>query len=130
VTFFPFVPLLALSPSSPVEGAVEVDNTSPDLIYAPYNGGGPCLPPHTSLRMSSFTHADPFGNYLCQKIVEKATNEQRLEMVRQAGADLVSISLSPYSSPPSYVFFAYCRAQRRSFCRFWFYASKLHPDQA
>lgn len=35
---------------------------------------------------------DPFGNYLCQKLLEHCTDDQRLVIVRRVAPDLVSIS--------------------------------------
>jgi len=35
---------------------------------------------------------DPFGNYLCQKLLEHCTDDQRLAIVRRVAPDLVSIS--------------------------------------
>jgi hypothetical protein len=37
-------------------------------------------------------YADPFGNYLCQKLLEHCTNEQRLMIVERVSPNLVEIS--------------------------------------
>jgi hypothetical protein len=35
---------------------------------------------------------DPFGNYLCQKLLEHCSDEQRTAVVRRVAPDLVGIS--------------------------------------
>eukprot|EP00299_Pterocystis_sp_00344_P016482 c8271_g1_i2.p1 GENE.c8271_g1_i2~~c8271_g1_i2.p1 ORF type:complete len:435 (-),score=59.09 c8271_g1_i2:152-1456(-) len=37
---------------------------------------------------------DPFGNYLCQKLMEKCTDQQRVEFIKQVSYSLVNISLN------------------------------------
>lgn len=41
---------------------------------------------------------DPFGNYLCQKIIEKETDEQRLRMLVHVAPSLVPISKNSFGS--------------------------------
>lgn len=36
--------------------------------------------------------SDPFGNYLCQKLIEHISEEQRIEIVKSVASDLVQIS--------------------------------------
>jgi hypothetical protein len=41
---------------------------------------------------------DPFGNYLCQKLLEYATDEQRTTIVRTAAPDMVKIALNQHGT--------------------------------
>ena len=41
---------------------------------------------------------DPFGNYLCQKLMERCTDEQRTRIVEQVSQDLVDISLNMHGT--------------------------------
>jgi hypothetical protein len=41
---------------------------------------------------------DPFGNYLCQKLLEFSNNEQRNTLVRNAAPSLVSIALNQHGT--------------------------------
>lgn len=43
---------------------------------------------------SPFPTPDPFGNYLCQKLLECCNEEQRTAIVKKVARDLVPISLS------------------------------------
>lgn len=41
---------------------------------------------------------DPFGNYLCQKLLEYSTDEQRTAIIESVASDLVSISLNMHGT--------------------------------
>ncbi len=41
---------------------------------------------------------DPFGNYLCQKLLEYCSNEQRTRIVENVASDLVAISLNMHGT--------------------------------
>jgi hypothetical protein len=41
---------------------------------------------------------DPFGNYLCQKLLEFTTDEQRDTLVRNAAPSLVQIALNQHGT--------------------------------
>lgn len=41
---------------------------------------------------------DPFGNYLCQKLLEYATDEQRNVICESVAQDLVNISLNMHGT--------------------------------
>ncbi len=41
---------------------------------------------------------DPFGNYLCQKLLEYSTDEQRSAIIDSVAADLVGISLNMHGT--------------------------------
>jgi hypothetical protein len=43
-------------------------------------------------------HADPFGNYLCQKLLEFASDEQRNIICESVAPDLVNISLNMHGT--------------------------------
>ncbi|KAJ1733960.1 hypothetical protein LPJ61_001315 [Coemansia biformis] len=49
--------------------------------------------PHFSLLMT-----DPFGNYLCQKLLEHCSEAQRTQIVTVAAPDLVSVSLNMHGT--------------------------------
>lgn len=51
------------------------------------------LVPHFSKLM-----VDPFGNYLCQKLVECCSKEQREEVLRRIGRDLVGVSMNMHGT--------------------------------
>jgi hypothetical protein len=42
--------------------------------------------------------ADPFGNYLCQKLLEFSTDEQRSVICESVAQDLVNISLNMHGT--------------------------------
>ena len=42
--------------------------------------------------------ADPFGNYLCQKLLEYSTDEQRNVICESVAQDLVNISLNMHGT--------------------------------
>ena len=44
------------------------------------------------------TILDPFGNYLCQKLLEFSNDEQRNTLVRNAAGSLVSIALNQHGT--------------------------------
>lgn len=46
----------------------------------------------------SKTPADPFGNYLCQKLLEYSTDEQRNLICESVAQDLVNISLNMHGT--------------------------------
>jgi hypothetical protein len=41
---------------------------------------------------------DPFGNYLCQKLLEYSTEEQRTAIIESVASDLVGISLNMHGT--------------------------------
>lgn len=41
---------------------------------------------------------DPFGNYLCQKLLEHANDEQRTVLVNNAAPELVKIALNQHGT--------------------------------
>jgi hypothetical protein len=41
---------------------------------------------------------DPFGNYLCQKLLEYSTEEQRSAIIESVAGDLVGISLNMHGT--------------------------------
>ena len=51
---------------------------------------GRCEGPHFS--------SDPFGNYLCQKLLEYSTDEQRTAICESVAQDLVNISLNMHGT--------------------------------
>lgn len=59
---------------------------------------------YDACRSSSHVHVpllhiiDPFGNYLCQKLMERCTDEQRTRIVEQVSQDLVDISLNMHGT--------------------------------
>lgn len=48
--------------------------------------------------MLTIGSVDPFGNYLCQKLLEYSTDEQRDQICRSVGKDLVNISLNMHGT--------------------------------
>jgi hypothetical protein len=46
----------------------------------------------------SFINVDPFGNYLCQKLLEFSTDEQRNIICESVAQDLVNISLNMHGT--------------------------------
>ena len=45
-----------------------------------------------------FVHPDPFGNYLCQKLLEYSTDEQRSLICESVAQDLLNISLNMHGT--------------------------------
>lgn len=45
-----------------------------------------------------FAFLDPFGNYLCQKLMEHCTDAQRTMIVEQVAEDVVNISLNMHGT--------------------------------
>jgi hypothetical protein len=43
-------------------------------------------------------NADPFGNYLCQKLLEQCSDHQRGEIVDLVARDLIPISLNMHGT--------------------------------
>ncbi|KYR00682.1 hypothetical protein DLAC_02721 [Tieghemostelium lacteum] len=41
---------------------------------------------------------DPFGNYLCQKLLEHCNDQQRLAIIERVGADIVRISMNMHGT--------------------------------
>jgi hypothetical protein len=41
---------------------------------------------------------DPFGNYLCQKLVEYCEDDQRMMIVEKVAPDIVTISLNMHGT--------------------------------
>lgn len=51
------------------------------------------------LRQLSYSQGeDPFGNYLCQKLLEYSTDEQRNVICESVAQDLVNISLNMHGT--------------------------------
>ena len=48
--------------------------------------------------MSLLTLLDPFGNYLCQKLLEYSNNDQRTHLIRNAAPDMVKIALNSHGT--------------------------------
>jgi hypothetical protein len=46
----------------------------------------------------SYTFVDPFGNYLCQKLLEYSTDDQRNALCESVAQDLVNISLNMHGT--------------------------------
>lgn len=46
----------------------------------------------------ALTSLDPFGNYLCQKLLEFANDEQRTVLVNNAAPELVKIALNQHGT--------------------------------
>lgn len=42
--------------------------------------------------------SDPFGNYLCQKLLEFSNDEQRTELINNAAPQLVQIALNQHGT--------------------------------
>lgn len=42
--------------------------------------------------------SDPFGNYLCQKLLEKCVDEQRTELVKIVAPTIVNVSLNQHGT--------------------------------
>jgi hypothetical protein len=49
-------------------------------------------------RPDTFPFIDPFGNYLCQKLLEYSTDEQRNVICESVAQDLVNISLNMHGT--------------------------------
>lgn len=47
---------------------------------------------------SLLTVVDPFGNYLCQKLLEHCDDQRRLKIVQSVAPDLVNISLNMHGT--------------------------------
>lgn len=44
------------------------------------------------------TDADPFGNYLCQKLLEFSNDEQRTVLINNAAPEMVTIALNSHGT--------------------------------
>lgn len=53
--------------------------------------------PEVACSLKSFM-TDPFGNYLCQKLLEFANDEQRTVLVNTAAPQLVKIALNQHGT--------------------------------
>ncbi|KAH9060790.1 ARM repeat-containing protein [Lactarius vividus] len=53
---------------------------------------------HFAELMTGFRFSDPFGNYLCQKLLEYSTDEQRNIICESVAQDLVNISLNMHGT--------------------------------
>ena len=51
-----------------------------------------CLPHYVELMQ------DPFGNYLCQKLFEHCTDEQKLQLLQQSAAYLATVSMNAHGT--------------------------------
>jgi hypothetical protein len=52
---------------------------------------------HTVLMMFHL-YIDSFGNYLCQKLLERCNNEQRNKIIEIVAPDIVNISLNMHGT--------------------------------
>ena len=43
-------------------------------------------------------HLDPFGNYLCQKLLEFSNNDQRTQLIQNAAPEMVKIALNSHGT--------------------------------
>ena len=59
---------------------------------------GMCMPVFSSANAHIFFVLDPFGNYLCQKLLEYSTDEQRNVICESVASDLVTISLNMHGT--------------------------------
>lgn len=41
---------------------------------------------------------DPFGNYLCQKLLEFSTDNQRTELINNAAPDMIKIAFNQHGT--------------------------------
>ena len=48
--------------------------------------------------MLLLTNADPFGNYLCQKLLEFSNDEQRTVLINNAAPEMVKIALNSHGT--------------------------------
>ncbi|EPS45219.1 hypothetical protein H072_793 [Dactylellina haptotyla CBS 200.50] len=55
-------------------------------------------PDSQNWEFSTNKQADPFGNYLCQKLLEHTNNEQRSQLVNNAAPHLVEIALNQHGT--------------------------------
>jgi hypothetical protein len=53
---------------------------------------------HMLSRQASYAIIDPFGNYLCQKLLEYSTDDQRNLICQSVAGDLVTISLNMHGT--------------------------------
>jgi hypothetical protein len=67
----------------------ELDSRDEETIEVIFNGAKPYFPDLMS---------DPFGNYLCQKLLETCNDTQRTELVRIVAPTMVSISLNQHGT--------------------------------
>eukprot|EP00727_Mastigamoeba_balamuthi_P005951 m51a1_g1976 putative puf4p (728) ;mRNA; r:1111330-1114073 len=67
----------------------QIDEGDPEVIGMIFNE----IVEHTAHLM-----ADPFGNYLCQKLIEHCTEWQRLQIVQTIAKDLVRISVNMHGT--------------------------------
>ncbi len=51
-----------------------------------------------SYRLSMLIDADPFGNYLCQKLLEFTNNEQRTVLINNAAPQMVKIAFNQHGT--------------------------------
>ena len=57
------------------------------------------FPPHPIASLTlPLASADPFGNYLCQKLLEYSTDEQRNVICESVAQELVNISLNMHGT--------------------------------
>jgi len=50
------------------------------------------------LQFFSLTRTDPFGNYLCQKLLEYTNDEQRTVLINNAAPHMVTIALNQHGT--------------------------------
>ena len=67
----------------------ELDTNNPETVDVIYNGAKPQFAELMS---------DPFGNYLCQKLLEKCVDEQRTELVKIVAPTIVNVSLNQHGT--------------------------------
>lgn len=46
----------------------------------------------------AYTSTDPFGNYLCQKLLEHANEDQRTVLIESAAPNMVDIALNQHGT--------------------------------
>jgi hypothetical protein len=67
----------------------ELQTRDEETIEVIYNGAKPYFPDLMS---------DPFGNYLCQKLLEVCNDSQRTELVKIVAPNIVQISLNQHGT--------------------------------
>lgn len=66
----------------------------------------------------NFDAIDPFGNYLCQKLLEYSTDEQRNVICESVASDLVTISLNMHGTRAVQKMIDFLSTQRQASTRF------------
>lgn len=58
----------------------------------------PTLPALKPKKRATLTILDPFGNYLCQKLLEFSDEEQRTVLINNAAPQMVKIALNQHGT--------------------------------